>query len=54
MGSEAVDLISHHKVFTGSILVFEGVDDAQLPPQSSLHTGILSMEQHVDRIVSGT
>ena len=44
MGSEAVDSISHHGVFTGSVLVSEAADDAQLRPQSSLHAGILSME----------
>ena len=53
MGSEAVSSVSD-QVFTGPVLVSEAADDAQLRPQSYLHTGILSMEQYVDRIASGT
>ena len=54
MGSEAVDSVSYPRVCTGPILVSEAVDDAQLQPQSPLHAGISSMEQHVDCINTGT
>ena len=54
MGSEVVSSVSDQGVFTGPVLVSEAADDAQLRPQSPLHTGILSMEQYVDRIISET
>ena len=54
IGSEAVSSVSDQRVFTCPVLVSEAADDAQLRPQSPLHTGILSMEQYVDRIVSET
>ena len=54
MSSEAVSSVSDQRVFTGPVLVSEAADDAQLRPQSPLYTGILSMEQYIDRIISET
>ena len=46
--------VSRSAVLSGPVSLSEAADDAQLRLQSPLHAGILSMEQHVDRIVSGT
>ena len=54
LGPFAVRSVSRPAVLSGPAFYSEAADDAQLRPQSYLHTGILSMEQYVDRIASGT
>ena len=54
LGPDAVLSVSRPAVSSGPVSLSEAADDAQLRLQSPLHAGILSMEQHVDRIVSGT
>ena len=53
MGSAAVHSVSRSVPSTGPVTISEVADDAQLRTQPHLHADILSMEQHVDRIVSG-
>ena len=54
MGSDVVGSVSDQGVYTGPVLVSKAANDAQLQPQSPLHIVVLSMEQYVDHIVSGT
>ena len=54
LGPDAVLSVSRPAVLSGPVSLSEAADDAQLRLQSPLHAGILSMEQHVFCIVSGT
>ena len=54
LGSDAVLSVSRPAVLSGPVSLSEAADDAQLRLQSPLHADILSMEQRVDRIISGT
>ena len=52
--SEATDLVSNKGILTSLVTISKAADDTQLQSQSPLHVGILSMEQRVERLVSGT
>ena len=54
LGPDAVRSVSRPAVLSSPAYLSKAANDAQLRPQSYLHTGILSMEQDVDRIASGT